>query len=381
MITKMSKKILLASPHMSDEGYEQQFVKEAFDTNWIAPLGENVNKFEDEIANYVGTKTGAALSAGSAAIHLGLKALNVKQGDIVFCSSLTFSATCNPIIYQNATPVFIDSEYETWNMDPKSLEKAFKNYPNPKAVIVVHLYGTPAKMDEIMKICKEHNVPIIEDAAESLGSIYKGQQTGTFGEYGAFSFNGNKIITTSGGGMLVSNNEAGIKKVRFWATQSKEPVRHYEHKEIGYNYRMSNICAGIGRGQLKVLDKRIEKKTEIYNKYKEELEKTEEIKMQPTPENTKPNHWLSVMTIDKNSKVNPLYVIETLEKENIDSRPVWKPMHLQPVFKGYDFITTKEDGTSVSEELFNRGVCLPSDTKMTAEEQKRVIDIIKKCFK
>lgn len=377
----MSKKILLASPHMSDEGYEQQFVKEAFDTNWIAPLGENVNKFEDEIANYVGTKTGAALSAGSAAIHLGLKALNVKQGDIVFCSSLTFSATCNPIIYQNATPVFIDSEYETWNMDPKSLEKAFKNYPNPKAVIVVHLYGTPAKMDEIMKICKEHNVPIIEDAAESLGSIYKGQQTGTFGEYGAFSFNGNKIITTSGGGMLVSNNEAGIKKVRFWATQSKEPVRHYEHKEIGYNYRMSNICAGIGRGQLKVLDKRIEKKTEIYNKYKEELEKIEEIKMQPTPENTKPNHWLSVMTIDKNSKVNPLYVIETLEKENIDSRPVWKPMHLQPVFKGYDFITTKEDGTSVSEELFNRGVCLPSDTKMTAEEQKRVIDIIKKCFK
>lgn len=377
----MSKKILLASPHMSDEGYEQQFVKEAFDTNWIAPLGENVNKFEDEIANYVGTKTGAALSAGSAAIHLGLKALNVKQGDIVFCSSLTFSATCNPIIYQNATPVFIDSEYETWNMDPKSLEKAFKKYPNPKAVIVVHLYGTPAKMDEIMKICKEHNVPIIEDAAESLGSIYKGQQTGTFGEYGAFSFNGNKIITTSGGGMLVSNNESGIKKVRFWATQSKEPVRHYEHKEIGYNYRMSNICAGIGRGQLKVLDKRIEKKTEIYNKYKEELEKIEEIKMQPTLENTKPNHWLSVMTIDKNSKVNPLYVIETLEKENIDSRPVWKPMHLQPVFKGYDFITTKEDGTSVSEELFNRGVCLPSDTKMTAEEQKRVIDIIKKCFK
>ena len=245
-MTNMSKKILLASPHMSDEGYEQQFIKEAFDTNWIAPLGENVNKFEEEIANYVGVKTGAALSAGSAAIHLGLKALNVKQGDIVFCSSLTFSATCNPIIYQNATPVFIDSEYETWNMDPLALEKAFEKYPNPKAVIVVHLYGTPAKMDEIIKICKKHNVPLIEDAAESLGSIYNGQQTGTFGEYGVFSFNGNKIITTSGGGMLVSNNEDGIKKVRFWATQSKEPVRHYEHKEIGYNYRMSNICAGIG---------------------------------------------------------------------------------------------------------------------------------------
>lgn len=379
-MTNMSKKILLASPHMSDEGYEQQFIKEAFDTNWIAPLGENVNKFEEEIANYVGVKTGAALSAGTAAIHLGLKALNVKQGDIVFCSSLTFSATCNPIIYQNATPVFIDSEYETWNMDPLALEKAFEKYPNPKAVIVVHLYGTPAKMDEIIKICKKHNVPLIEDAAESLGSIYNGQQTGTFGEYGVFSFNGNKIITTSGGGMLVSNNEDGIKKVRFWATQSKEPVRHYEHKEIGYNYRMSNICAGIGRGQLKVLDKRIEKKTEIYNKYKNELEKVKEIKMQPIPKNTKPNHWLSVMTIDKDSKVKPLNIMETLEKENIDSRPVWKPMHLQPVFKGYDFITAKNDGTSVSEDLFNRGVCLPSDTKMTEEEQERVIDIIKKCF-
>lgn len=379
-MTNMSKKILLASPHMSDEGYEQQFIKEAFDTNWIAPLGENVNKFEEEIANYVGVKTGAALSAGSAAIHLGLKALNVKQGDIVFCSSLTFSATCNPIIYQNATPVFIDSEYETWNMDPLALEKAFEKYPNPKAVIVVHLYGTPAKMDEIIKICKKHNVPLIEDAAESLGSIYNGQQTGTFGEYGVFSFNGNKIITTSGGGMLVSNNEDGIKKVRFWATQSKEPVRHYEHKEIGYNYRMSNICAGIGRGQLKVLDKRIEKKTGIYNKYKNELEKVKEIKMQPIPKNTMPNHWLSVMTIDKDSKVKPLNIMETLEKENIDSRPVWKPMHLQPVFKEYDFITAKNDGTSVSEDLFNRGVCLPSDTKMTEEEQERVIDIIKKCF-
>lgn len=379
-MTNMSKKILLASPHMSDEGYEQQFIKEAFDTNWIAPLGENVNKFEEEIANYVGVKTGAALSAGSAAIHLGLKALNVKQGDIVFCSSLTFSATCNPIIYQNATPVFIDSEYETWNMDPLALEKAFEKYPNPKAVIVVHLYGTPAKMDEIIKICKKHNVPLIEDAAESLGSIYNGQQTGTFGEYGVFSFNGNKIITTSGGGMLVSNNEDGIKKVRFWATQSKEPVRHYEHKEIGYNYRMSNICAGIGRGQLKVLDKRIEKKTEIYNKYKNELEKVKEIKMQPIPKNTKPNHWLSVMTIDKDSKVKPLNIMETLEKENIDSRPVWKPMHLQPVFKDYDFITINSNGTSVSEDLFNRGVCLPSDTKMTEEEQERVIDIIKKCF-
>lgn len=377
----MKKRILLASPHMSDEGYEQQYIKEAFDTNWIAPLGENVNKFEEEIAKYIGAKTGAALSAGTAAIHMGLKALEVQQGDLVFCSSLTFSATCNPIIYQNARPVFIDSEYETWNMDPKALEKAFEKYPNPKAVVVVHLYGTPAKMNEITKICKEHNVPLLEDAAESLGATYKGKQTGTFGEYGAISFNGNKIITTSGGGMLVSNNEEKIKKVRFWATQSKEPVRHHEHKEIGYNYRMSNICAGIGRGQLKVLDKRIEKKTEIYNKYKNELEKVKEIKMQPIQKNTKPNHWLSVMTIDKDSKVKPLNIMETLEKENIDSRPVWKPMHLQPVFKGYDFITAKNDGTSVSEDLFNRGVCLPSDTKMTEEEQERVIEIVKNCFK
>lgn len=376
----MKKRILLASPHMSDEGYEQQYIKEAFDTNWIAPLGENVNKFEEEIAKYIGAKTGAALSAGTAAIHMGLKALEVQQGDIVFCSSLTFSATCNPIIYQNARPVFIDSEYETWNMDPKALEKAFEKYPNPKAVVVVHLYGTPAKMNEITKICKEHNVPLLEDAAESLGATYKGKQTGTFGEYGAISFNGNKIITTSGGGMLVSNNEEKIKKVRFWATQSKEPVRHYKHKEIGYNYRMSNICAGIGRGQLKVLDDRIAKKTEIYNTYKKELETIKEIKMQPIPKNTKPNHWLSVMTIDKDSKVKPLNIMETLEKENIDSRPVWKPMHLQPVFKEYDFITAKNDGTSVSEDLFNRGVCLPSDTKMTEEEQERVIDIIKKCF-
>ena len=310
----MKKRILLASPHMSDEGYEQQYIKEAFDTNWIAPLGENVNKFEEEIAKYIGAKTGAALSAGTAAIHMGLKALEVQQGDLVFCSSLTFSATCNPIIYQNARPVFIDSEYETWNMDPKALEKAFEKYPNPKAVVVVHLYGTPAKMDEITKICKEHNVPLLEDAAESLGATYKGKQTGTFGEYGAISFNGNKIITTSGGGMLVSNNEEKIKKVRFWATQSKEPVRHYEHKEIGYNYRMSNICAGIGRGQLKVLDDRIAKKTEIYNTYKKELETIKEITMQPMTENTKPNHWLSAMLIDENSKVQPLDIIEALEK-------------------------------------------------------------------
>ena len=371
----MNKRIFLASPHMSDEGYEQKYVKEAFDTNWVAPLGENVNKFEEELATYVGTKNAAALSAGTAAIHMALKALNIKKGDIVFCSSLTFSATANPIIYQNATPVFIDSEKDTWNMDPRALEKAFEKYPNPKAVVIVHLYGTPAKLDEIIEICKKHNVPLVEDAAESLGSTYKNKQTGTFGKYGIYSFNGNKIITTSGGGMLVSEDEEMIKKVRFWATQAREQERHYEHKEIGYNYRMSNIVAGIGRGQLKVLDERIKQKTNIYNTYKEAFKDIEDIELQPIPEGTRPNHWLSVMTIKQTSKVKPLDIMLALEKENIESRPVWKPMHMQPVFKDCEFIKVEE--IAVSKDLFNRGVCLPSDSKMTKEEQDRVIKIIR----
>ena len=370
----MNKRIYLASPHMSKEGFEQEYVKEAFDTNWIAPLGENVNKFEEEISNYVGAKNGAALSSGTAAIHMAFKALDVKKGDIVFCSSLTFSATANPIIYQNATPVFIDSERDTWNMDPEALKKAFKKYPNPKAVIVVHLYGTPAKIDKIKEICNKYNTPLVEDAAESLGATFNNKQTGTFGDYGIYSFNGNKIITTSGGGMLVSDNEEKIAKVRFWSTQSREKARHYEHKEIGYNYRMSNIVAGIGRGQLKVLDKRIEQKTNIYNTYKEAFKDMEDIEMQPVQENSKPNHWLSVITLKETSKVKPIDIFEALEKQNIESRPVWKPMHMQPVFKHYDFIKIEEQ--AVSEDLFNRGVCLPSDTKMTKEEQQVVIDII-----
>ena len=375
----MEKRIFLASPHMSDEGYEKEYIKEAFDTNWIAPLGENVNKFEEEIANYVGIEDAAALSAGTAAIHMAFKALDVKQGDVVFCSDLTFSATANPITYQNATPVFIDSEKDTWDMDPKALEKAFEKYPNPKAVILVHLYGTPAKIDEIKEICDKHGVPLVEDAAESLGSTYKGKQTGTFGKYGIYSFNGNKIITTSGGGMLVSNDKERIGKVRFWVTQSREKERHYEHKEIGYNYRMSNIVAGIGRGQLKVLDKRIEQKTKIYETYKNGFKDIQDIEMQPIPEKTKPNHWLSVITLKENSKVKPIDIMEVLEKENIESRPVWKPMHMQPVFKNCDFIKTEEQ--AVGEDLFNRGVCLPSDTKMTKEEQERVITIIKNLWK
>ena len=376
----MEKRIYLASPHMSEEGYEQKYVKEAFDTNWIAPLGENVNKFEEEIAMYVGAKHAAALSAGTAAIHMAFKALDVKQGDIVFCQDLTFSATANPIAYQNATPVFIDSERDSWNMDPKALEKAFEKYPNPKAVIVVHLYGTPAKIDEIKAICDKHGVPLVEDSAESLGSTYKGKQTGTFGKYGVYSFNGNKIITTSGGGMLVSDDEERIAKVRFWVTQSREKERHYEHKEIGYNYRMSNVVAGIGRGQLKVLDERIAQKTKIYETYKKAFEDIEDIEMQPIPIDTKPNHWLSAITLKKDSKVKPIDIMLALEKENIESRPVWKPMHLQPVFADCDFIKLNENG-SVSEDLFNRGVCLPSDTKMTEEEQNAVITIVKNLWK
>lgn len=374
----MEKRIFLASPHMSEEGYEKEYIKEAFDTNWIAPLGENVNKFEEELANYVGAKCGAALSAGTAAIHMALKALDVKEGDIVFCSSLTFSATANPIIYQNATPVFIDCDRETWNMDPEALKKAFEKYPNPKAVVIVHLYGTPAKMDEIMAICNKHNVPLVEDAAESLGATYKGKQTGTFGKFGIFSFNGNKIITTSGGGMLVSDDEERIQKVRFWATQSRDKARYYQHSEIGYNYRMSNIVAGIGRGQLKVLNDRLAKKKEIYETYKDAFKDIPEIEMKPVPRDTKPNYWLSTMLLKEGSKVTPLNVMEALDKENIESRPIWKPMHMQPVFEKYDFI--KVEDKPVSEDIFARGVCLPSDTKMTKEEQQEVIRIIKELF-
>ena len=374
----MEKRIFLASPHMSEEGYEKEYIKEAFDTNWIAPLGENVNKFEEELANYVGAKCGAALSAGTAAIHMALKALDVKEGDIVFCSSLTFSATANPIIYQNATPVFIDCDRETWNMDPEALKKAFEKYPNPKAVVIVHLYGTPAKMDEIMAICNKHNVPLVEDAAESLGATYKGKQTGTFGKFGIFSFNGNKIITTSGGGMLVSDDEERIQKVRFWATQSRDKARYYQHSEIGYNYRMSNIVAGIGRGQLKVLNDRLAKKKEIYETYKDAFKDIPEIEMKPVPVDTKSNYWLSTMLLKEGSKVTPLNVMEALDKENIESRPIWKPMHMQPVFEKYDFI--KVEDKPVSEDIFARGVCLPSDTKMTKEEQQEVIRIIKELF-
>jgi len=366
-----NKKIWLASPHMSDEGYEMQYVQEAFDTNWVAPLGPNVNEFEKELAVKVGSKHAAAMTSGTGAIHLALKAAGVGEGDIVFCPTLTFSATANPIIYQNATPVFIDSDYETWNMDPKALEAAFEKYGEKvKAVLVVHLYGLSADMDKIMEICSKYDVTVIEDAAESLGAYYKGKHTGTFGEFGVFSFNGNKIITTSGGGMLVSDDEEKIKKVRFWSTQSRDAARHYQHSELGFNYRMSNVVAGIGRGQLKVLDQRVAKKKYIFEFYKKELGQLEGVEFMPINDWNEPNYWLSVMTLK--GKVRPLDVMKALEAENIESRPVWKPMHMQPFFAEYDYV-----GGDVSETLFENGVCLPSDTKMTNEDLKRIVSIIK----
>lgn len=375
----MKKRIYLASPHMG--GKEQEFVKEAFDTNWIAPLGPNVNNFEKEICEYLNIENASALSSGTAAIHLALKCLGVGEGDVVFCSTLTFSATVNPIIYQGATPVFIDSDYKTWNMSPIALQKAFEdaklNNKMPKAVIVVNLYGQSADYDELLKICSEYNVPIIEDAAESLGATYKGRQTGTIGEIGIYSFNGNKIITTSGGGMLVSNNKAYTDKSIFWATQAREQARHYEHCEIGYNYRMSNISAGIGRGQLQVLDERIAQKKSIYERYNSAFTDIEDIDMMPIFEQS--NYWLSVATLREDSKIKPIDIMLALESENIESRPVWKPMHMQPIFKEYKFFSSLEEG-SVAEDLFNRGICLPSDTKMTKEDMNQVINIIEKCF-
>ena len=371
------ERIYLASPHMSAEGYEQEYIQEAFATNWIAPLGANVNGFEEELAKKVGVKSAAALSSGTAAIHLALKCLGVGSGDLAFCQSLTFSASANPIRYQGADPVFIDSNH-TWNLCPDALKKAFEKYialgKKPKAVIVVHLYGLAADLDPILEICREYDVPLIEDAAESLGSFYKGKPTGTFGELGIYSFNGNKIITTSGGGMLVSDDEEKIKKARFWATQARDPARHYEHSELGFNYRMSNVVAGIGRGQLKVLEERVAQKTYIYNYYRERLGDLDGLEMMPIQDYDEPNYWLSCIQLTGNIK--PLDIIEALEANNIESRPIWKPMHLQPYYEQFDFITLQEQG-SMAEDIFNNGVCLPSDTKMTNEDLERVVGVIR----
>lgn len=374
------KRIFLASPHMSAEGYEMDYIKEAFDTNWIAPLGENVNKFEKEMINVVGSKAALALSSGTAAMHMAIKLLGIGKGDVVFCQSLTFSATVNPVMYEGAEPVFIDSEENTWNMSPEALEKAFEKYKKmkkmPKAVIVVHLYGLAADMDRIMETCEKYGVPVIEDAAESLGTTYKGRMTGSFGEYGIISFNGNKIITSSGGGMLLCNGddaEERAQKALFWSTQARDKARYYQHSEIGYNYRMSNIVAGIGRGQLKVLDNRIEKKRNIYNFYKNAFADIGDISMMPIhDELEKSNCWLSCIQLKESSRIKPLDIQLALEEDNIEARPVWKPMHMQPVFSECDYI----DNGDVSEKLFQQGVCLPSDTKMDEEDLKRIADIV-----
>lgn len=373
----MNKRIYLSSPTM--HGEEQAYIKEAFDTNWVAPLGKNVDEFERETAAYVGTRAALALNAGTAALHLAVKLAGVKRGDRVICSDMTFSATVNPVSYEGGEQVFVESERETWNMDPRALEKAFEKYPDCKCVIVANLYGTPAKLNEIRAICGRHGATLIEDAAESLGATHQGQMTGTFGAYNALSFNGNKIITTSGGGMLLSDDESAIAKARFWSTQSRDPAPWYQHSEIGYNYRMSNIVAAIGRGQLPHLDEHRDRKEHIYHVYEAAFAELP-VKMNPHLSGDRPNFWLSCLTVEPEAfvrGVTPEKLRLALEAENIESRPIWKPMHLQPVFAGNDFIGV---GDSVGEDIFARGLCLPSDIKMTDDDLSRVARIIKEQF-
>lgn len=393
-IKKFDKKLWLASPTM--HGDEQKFVKEAFDTNWVSTIGENINQLEKSICDYIGCKYAVGLSAGTASLHLAVKMAGVKAGDRVFCSDLTFAATVNPVTYEKAIPVFIDSEYETWNMDPVALKKAFEKYPEVKVVVVSYLYGTPAKIDEILEICNAHNAVLIEDAAESLGATYKGKQTGNFGSFNAISFNGNKIITCSSGGMFLTNDYNAAKEVRKLSTQAREIAPWYQHEHIGYNYRMSNIIAGIGRGQILHLDEHIAAKKKIYNRYKEKLVDLP-ITMNPFLDCMEPNFWLSCMTINKdamcfqqrdncnasfntgNGKSCPTEILERLEEYNAEGRPIWKPMHMQPIYKDCDFISSDEE-VDVGADIFDRGICLPSDIKMTEEQQDIVIEIIKSCF-
>lgn len=357
-------------------GDEIKYINEAFETNWVSPAGPNLDAFEKELIVYnKGEIYCAALSSGTAAIHLALIILGVEQGDEVLCSTFTFSGTCNPIAYQKATPVFIDSEPDTWNMDPELLREAIvdriKKGKKPKAIIPVHLYGMPAKMSEIMAVAAEFEIPIIEDAAEGIGSTYDDKKLGTFGDIGIFSFNGNKIITTSGGGALVSRNEAWVKKAKFLSTQARDAAPHYQHSHIGYNYRLSNICAGIGRGQLEVLDTRVKQRRANFERYQNELRSFNGISYQPELQQSFSNRWLSCILLAKDYGISPENIRLALEEQNIESRPLWKPMHLQPVFKD-----APNYGGAVSEDLFSRGLCLPSGSNMTAEEQMKVIEII-----
>jgi pyridoxal phosphate-dependent aminotransferase EpsN len=376
-----NERILLSTPHMS--GNEQKYINDAFETNWIAPLGPNVDNFEKEIAKYVKSKGAAAISSGTAGIHLALDLLGIEKGDYVFCSSLTFIASANPILYCGAIPVFIDSEPESWNMSPAALEKAFKEAKEtdtlPKAVIVVNLYGQSADIDPIQDICSQYGVPIIEDAAESLGATYKGKASGTFGKFGIFSFNGNKIITTSGGGMLVSNDTEELNRARFLATQARDQAPHYQHSKMGYNYRMSNILAGVGRAQLEVLDERVNARREVFDRYRIAFSDIDAIDMMPEAEFGRSTKWLTALTINaEKTDLKPMDIINWLNEANIEARPVWKPLHLQPLFEGLKYF--KHSDESVSDRLFETGICLPSGSNMTVEQQQRVIDQVRKCF-
>ena len=375
----MNKRIYLSSPTM--HGDEQFYIKEAFDTNWVAPLGHNVDEFEKEMAAFVGCKYAAALTAGTAALHLAIKLAFRELGGPceVLCSDMTFSATVNPVSYEGGTQVFVESERDTWNMDPEALEAAFEKHPNAKVVLVANLYGTPAKLDEIAYIAAKHDAILIEDAAESLGAKSKGRMTGTFGKYNAISFNGNKIITTSGGGMLLSDDEEAVAKARFWATQARDPAPWYQHSEIGYNYRMSNIIAGIGRGQAPYIEEHRQKKEWIYNYYKEAF-KDLPVEMNPYLQGDTPNFWLSCFTINPDAiekGITPEKIQNTLAEENIESRPIWKPMHMQPVYADRDFVTLADP---VGEDIFARGLCLPSDIKNTEEDMELIVKTIKAAF-
>ena len=404
---KFEKKVWLSSPTM--HGDEIKYIQEAYETNWMSTVGKNIDEVEKITCEKVGCKYAVALSAGTAALHIAIRLAGIKPGDKVFCSDMTFSATVNPITYEGGIPVFIDTEYESWNMDPEALRKAFEIYPDVKVIVVAHLYGTPGKIDEIIKIAKEHNAIIIEDAAESLGATYKGKQTGTFGKYGCISFNGNKIITGSSGGMLLTDDIEAANKARKWSTQARENAPWYQHEEIGYNYRMSNIIAGVVRGQYPYLKEHIAQKKAIYERYKEGL-KDLPVKMNPIPEECEPNYWLSCMIIDKKAmckqvrsenealyiseegKSCPTEILEAIASINAEGRPIWKPMHMQPIFRNNPFITKKGNGRAntnayiqnekidVGMDIFERGLCLPSDNKMTEEQQKKIIEVIKNCF-
>ena len=419
-ISPFSKKIWLSSPTM--HGDEQKWVDEAIRTNWVSTVGENINEIERQIASFIGINNAVALSAGTAALHLAIKLLGEKlygqrraghgvlEGKHVFASDMTFDATVNPICYEGGEPIFIDTEYDTWNMDPKALEKAFELYPDVKLIVVAHLYGTTGKIDEIRAIAKKHNALIVEDAAESLGATYKGKQTGTFGDVGCISFNGNKIITGSSGGMLLTNSLEDANKVRKWSTQSREDAPWYQHEELGYNYRMSNIIAGIVRGQIPYLEEHIAQKRAIYFRYKDGLKDLPITMNSYDEENSNPNFWLSCLLIDKDAmspmvrgdkdylyksekgKASPHEILDTLSSFNAEGRPIWKPMHLQPIYRNHAFVTKEGNGRGrsnayisssfldVGADIYQRGLCLPSDNKMTEEQQNKVIEIIKNCF-